>query len=379
MLCVPRPEPGASSSRAGRCGSSPASTATARRLVISSAGAFGKSDAVWPSGPIPIRAKASVDALEFGVVLVGGLAGRELAADAVDLGRRARGRRAATRGSAGSSSVRSAGGTHALVDPPQLDPAPVGPQDATRSYARRGLEPPERPIWPPVSTASAIRLRRRLGRRGGVVDDDELDVAQLSPSASSFERSIAAWIAFRNAARTPARSSSRIAWIVVPPGRGHRLAELDRVHVLVAQELRRAEHRLDDELRRDLAGEAEQNAGLDHRLGEQREVRGARAGDGGDGVHVALGHATTRPRCERHSSASARLLLAGVASRADAGDALVDDGGRVRHRAHDRHLRAEVRRSIVAVGIAAATERIVCSGLTASGRSRRAGPRSPAA
>ena len=41
---------------------------------------------------------------------------------------------------------------------------------------------------------------------------------RTSPSASSFERSIAAWIAFRNAARTPARSSSRIARIVVPPG-----------------------------------------------------------------------------------------------------------------------------------------------------------------
>ena len=36
--------------------------------------------------------------------------------------------------------------------------------------------------------------------------------------ASSFERCIAAWIAFRNAARTPACSSSRIAAIVVPPG-----------------------------------------------------------------------------------------------------------------------------------------------------------------
>ena len=40
----------------------------------------------------------------------------------------------------------------------------------------------------------------------------------LSPAASSRERTMAAWIAFRNAARTPAISSSRIAAIVVPPG-----------------------------------------------------------------------------------------------------------------------------------------------------------------
>jgi hypothetical protein len=36
------------------------------------------------------------------------------------------------------------------------------------------------------------------------------------------------------------------------------------VHVLVAQELRRAQHRLDDELGRHLAGEPEQDPGLDH-------------------------------------------------------------------------------------------------------------------
>jgi len=36
-------------------------------------------------------------------------------------------------------------------------------------------------------------------------------VSRQSPSARAFERSIAAWIAFRKAARTPARSSSRIA------------------------------------------------------------------------------------------------------------------------------------------------------------------------
>src|SRR3954454_9891127 len=49
-------------------------------------------------------------------------------------------------------------------------------------------------------------------------------------------------------------------------GRRHRLAQLDRMHALVAQLLRGAEHRLDDELRRDLAREPEQQPGLDHGL-----------------------------------------------------------------------------------------------------------------
>src|SRR5579862_4421978 len=51
--------------------------------------------------------------------------------------------------------------------------------------------------------------------------------------------------------------------------RGHRLAQLDRVHAEVAQLLRRAEHRLHDERGRDLARDAEQDARLDHRLGEK--------------------------------------------------------------------------------------------------------------
>src|SRR4029078_6423427 len=51
-----------------------------------------------------------------------------------------------------------------------------------------------------------------------VLDDDHLAVAHCSPAPSSRLRSIAAWIALRKAARTPACSSSRIARIVVPPG-----------------------------------------------------------------------------------------------------------------------------------------------------------------
>ena len=103
-----------------------------------------------------------------------------------------------------------------------------------------------------------------------------------------------------------------------PARRGDGLAELDRVDVLVAEELRRAEHRLDDELGRHLAREPEQDAGLDHRLGEQREVRGARAGDGGDRVHVRLGDADDPAEVGQALLGEREVLLAGVRAGADA-------------------------------------------------------------
>src|SRR5437773_1372437 len=70
--------------------------------------------------------------------------------------------------------------------------------------------------------------------------------------------------------------------------RGDGLAQLDRVHALVAELFRRPEHGLHDERRRDLSRQAEQDAGLDHRLSEQGEIRRARAGDGGHRVHRVL-------------------------------------------------------------------------------------------
>jgi hypothetical protein len=60
-------------------------------------------------------------------------------------------------------------------------------------------------------------------------------------------------------------------------GRCHHLPQLDRVHAQVAHLLRRPQHGLHDELRRDLAGEPEQQPRLDHRLRQKREVRRARA------------------------------------------------------------------------------------------------------
>src|SRR3954471_3098492 len=110
-------------------------------------------------------------------------------------------------------------GRHAaFVSPPELDLAPV--VGALRRLLVRVLRcfPAREDDVAPF----ACGLRHSLAddRRDFllVVEDDELDVVHCSPAASSRERSIAAWIALRKAARTPACSSSRIARMVVPPG-----------------------------------------------------------------------------------------------------------------------------------------------------------------
>src|SRR3954454_21070564 len=110
-------------------------------------------------------------------------------------------------------------GRHAaFVSPPELHLAPV--VGALRRLLVRllwCLAAGEDDVFP-----VARGLCHPLADDGGylllVVEDDELDVAHCSPAASSRERSIAAWIALRKAARTPACSSSRIARMVVPPG-----------------------------------------------------------------------------------------------------------------------------------------------------------------
>ena len=108
------------------------------------------------------------------------------------------------------------------------------------------------------------------------------------------------------------------------------------MHALVAQLVRRPEHRLHDELRRYLAREAEQDPGLDHRLGEEREVGGTRAGDGRDGVHQLLGHAHDRAEMGERLLGERHVRVVGMRARAEPGDAFVDDRGRVRHRTADR-------------------------------------------
>ena len=109
-----------------------------------------------------------------------------------------------------------------LVAPPELDARPVLLE--LRGQLVRALR--RRPAREHDLTAHARGLGKafRHDPCGAlrVVGDDDLDVAARGHAQFSCESSrarfIAAWIALRNAARTPACSSSRIAAIVVPPG-----------------------------------------------------------------------------------------------------------------------------------------------------------------
>src|SRR5438552_6721868 len=104
----------------------------------------------------------------------------------------------------------------ALVAPPELGAAPVRLQ----SRGERVRVPWRRAARQHDAAPAPRSLGESLGNDARrIVRYDDLDIAvHGSPAASSRERSIAAWIAFRNAARTPPDSSSRIAAIVVPPG-----------------------------------------------------------------------------------------------------------------------------------------------------------------
>src|SRR6266542_2322956 len=72
------------------------------------------------------------------------------------------------------------------------------------------------------------------------------------------------------------------------PRRSHHLPQLDRVLPRVSQHLRRAHHRLDDELGGHVTGQPQEDAGLDHGLGQEEEIGGPRAARRRDSVLVLL-------------------------------------------------------------------------------------------
>ena len=162
-------------------------------------------------------------------------------------------------------------------------------------------------MWPPSRAPLGQQLRRLARRLGRARRDTQLDLQLTArrPRARAT-RSIAAWIAFRNAARTPACSSSRIARIVVPPGE----VTISRSSTGCIFSSRRSFAVPNIVWTTSsvviLAGQSEQDPGLDHRLRQQREVRRARAGDRGDRVHVPLGHAHDAADVERARPRRAR-------------------------------------------------------------------------
>ena len=77
-------------------------------------------------------------------------------------------------------------------------------------------------------------------------------------------------------------------------------------------------------------------------LGEQREIRRARAGDGGDRVQRGLRQPHNTAEMRQHFLRQVEVLVSCVCAGADAGDALVHRRRRVRHRANDGHVLSQM-------------------------------------
>ena len=172
-------------------GSSPGS-AGRTRLRPCSVGAFGNSDATWPSGPMPSSARSNTRVAELALVVGCRALLAELALDPVNVTRR-RAEVVEQRAFRERVVRQLVVWRHAaLVAPPELDIAPVGL--ALRRLLVREPRCPaacERDV-----SAAPCSLCKPVGDRGcdslGVVDDDELQVGHKSPAANSLDRSIAA-------------------------------------------------------------------------------------------------------------------------------------------------------------------------------------------
>ena len=226
---------------------------------------------------------------------------------------------------------------------------------AASSYAGPGESPPdERDVL-----TGAGGLHEQLGRGAlrlsRCVENSKIDLR--SRPRPAFERSMAAWIAFRKAARTPApraRGSRESSF----SRRGHHFAELDRVHLLVAQELRGPEHRLDDELGRTSRESPSRIPASIIASARSAKYAGPEPRRQSPRPCTARGW-TTRPTWVSTSSAIARWSLrmsAGAQSR----DALVNRRRCVRHCAQHGHAVGQVALDLLRRD-AAATESTVWS------------------
>ncbi|MBW8701721.1 hypothetical protein MBT84_19130 [Streptomyces sp. MBT84] len=111
----------------------------------------------------------------------------------------------------------------------------------------------------------------------------------------------------------------------------------------VAEHHRRADRGLDDQFVGLVAGQPEQDAGVRHGLDQIEEVRRTRAGQRGAGVLLCLGDAERLADGTEDLLGVGEVRLGGVASGRDDGHGLVDEGGRVRHDAHDRGAGGQAR------------------------------------
>ena len=243
---------------AGTNGSTPGSAATAFPFALVERREPGKSEAVCPSAPMPFTARSRNHARECRVVARRGLLRAELALDPVHGLRRPLEpveEPLAREPVVGALVVRR---DRPLVAPPRLPPCSSRARELrlARTHRRpRAAREGDAALRDAPGRRAARRRSAPGSSRTWIVDASSLlaarELAGSDPSPPGWRRG-------RPRGR-PLCSSSRIARDRRAAGRGYDLAQLDGVHLLVAQLLCRAEHRLDDELRRDLAREAEQD------------------------------------------------------------------------------------------------------------------------
>src|SRR4051794_11422481 len=113
--------------------------------------------------------------------------------------------------------------------------------------------------------------------------------------------------------------------------RGHHLTKLDGVLAGVAQHLGRPEHRLDDQLGRDVARQPEQDARLDHRLGQQEEVRWPAAARRRHGVEMRLLESKHLADVSEELLGQTEVPVGPAPARGHDGPPLVDHPRPVRH------------------------------------------------
>ena len=175
----------------------------------------------------------------------------------------------------------------------------------------------------PSTLSVGARVRRAHADREQQLDDDvqddqqRVDVDQRRQEAGDFgaragehqrhrvPRSSTASSASLNASRSPARSSASRPRAVRPPGEDDLAAHGQRVVAAAAQQLGGAGERLHDQLGALRGGDAAAHAGVDLRLGDERDVRGRARHQAHRDVHQRVVEHDERARARANSSPTA--------------------------------------------------------------------------
>ena len=212
----------------------------------------------------------------------------------------------------------------------------VGPQVADRRRGGRGRG--RRQAVPGGGRRRGRRVGGRARRHRGVGRPLPSDASSWASSwsPSSTVRRNAAQTASDSTVRSRPLSSSWSAAADVPPGRRDHVPQLGRVHPGLLGEQRRALERLDDEVVRDVAREAEVDGRVDERLHDEEHVGRAGAADRGrHRDHLLVVDLELEAERTEQGGGLRPLLVGRLGRGVPDRHALAEAGRRVGHAAHD--------------------------------------------